>query len=37
MTLASPDIDGALFQNANASWIGLDRQKCQHVLESSSK
>jgi len=37
MTLAAPDIDGALFQNANASWIGMDKQKCQHVLGLVSK
>lgn len=37
MTLASSDIDGALFQNANASWVGLDKQKCQHVLKSNAK
>jgi hypothetical protein len=32
MTLASPEVDGALFHNVNASWIGLDKQKCEHVL-----
>lgn len=37
MTVASPDIDGAAFQNANASWVGLDKQKCQHVLKSNSR
>lgn len=37
MTLASSEIDGALFQNSNASWVGLDKQKCQHVLSSSSR
>lgn len=37
MTLASLDIDGALFQNANVSWIGLNKQKCQHVLSLTSK
>jgi hypothetical protein len=36
MTLASPEIDGALFQNAEISWIGLDKQKCQHVLNLKS-
>jgi hypothetical protein len=37
MTVAAPDIDGAVFQNANASWVGLDKQKCQHVLTSNSR
>jgi hypothetical protein len=37
MTLASLDIDGALFQNANVSWIGLSKQKCQYVLSLTSK
>lgn len=34
MTLASPEIGGALFNNAHVSRIGLDKQKCAHVLES---
>jgi hypothetical protein len=32
MTVASPDIDGAVFQNAKASWVGFDKQKCRQLV-----
>lgn len=37
MTVASPDADGAVFQNDSASWVGMSKQKCQEVLASSAR
>jgi hypothetical protein len=37
MTARAPELDGALFQNANASWVGLDKQRCRHVLEEIAR
>jgi hypothetical protein len=36
MAVAAPGIDGALFQNAAESWVGLSKQKCEDVLAASS-
>ncbi len=32
-TVSSREIEGVVFQNAASSWIGLDKDKCRHLLE----